>query len=42
MVTLADLRTENSDVQDTFNAWISGLVSDYESELMLIVLKASS
>ena len=37
IVTLADLRTEDSDVQDIFNSWISDLVSEYNGEFTLFV-----
>lgn len=32
VVPLADLRTEDDDVQSIFNDWISGLVSQYNSK----------
>lgn len=35
MVTLPDLRTEDSDVQDIFNTWISTLVTKYNSVFCL-------
>lgn len=31
IVALADLRTESSDVSNTFNSWINNLVSTYSS-----------